>query len=161
MYGAPQLAPLALSAIGVLALVAERGLAGGTTLGGVDLRRLLHGTVALALVGALLQCAVLHYRGAFNTPFMYAPFLAPPFAVSAAAWLAIAPSAAVASVARVFLWLSFLTGVVGLGMHLRGLNRQMGGLRLWRMNLLQGPPPLAPALFAGFSVVGLLAIDRL
>jgi hypothetical protein len=161
MYGAPQLAPLALSAVGVLALVAERGLAGGTTLGGVDLRRVLHGTVALALIGALLQSAVLHYRGAFNTPFMYAPFLAPPFAVGAAAWLAIAPSPTVASAARVFLWLSFLTGFVGLGMHLRGLDRQMGGLWLWRMNLLQGPPPLVPAVFAGFSVVGLLAIDRL
>ena len=161
MYGAPHLAPLALSAVGVLALVAERGLTGGMTLGGVDLRRVLYGTVALALIGALLQSAVLHYRGAFNTPFMYAPFLAPPFAVAAAAWLAIAPSAAVAGAARVSLWLSFLTGIVGLGMHLRGLDRQMGGLRLWRMNLLQGPPPLAPAMFAGFSVVGLLAIDFL
>ena len=141
-----------------VALVAERGLAGGSTLGGVDLRRVLHGTVALALIGALLQTAVLHYRGAFNTSFMYAPFLAPPFAAFAAAWLAIAPSPTVASVARVFLWLTFLTSFVGLGMHLRGLDRQMGGLRLWRMNLLQGPPPLAPAVFAGFSVVGLLAI---
>ena len=159
MYGAPPLAPLALSVVGVLALVAERGLAGGTTLGGIDLRRLLHGTVALALIGALLQSAVLHYRGAFNTPFMYAPFVAPPLAASAAAWLAISPSAAAAGVARVFLWLSFLTGFVGLGLHLRGIDRQMGGLHLWRMNLLQGPPPLAPAVFACLSAVGLLAID--
>ncbi len=67
---------------------------------------------------------------------MYAPFLAPPFAVAAAAWLAIAPSAAVASAARVFLWLSLLTAFVGLAMHLRGIGRQMGGLRLWRINLL-------------------------
>jgi hypothetical protein len=161
MYSAPQLAPLALSAAGVLALVAERGLAGGTTLGGVDLRRVLHGTVALAITGALLQSAVLHYRGAFNTRFMYVPFLAPPFAVFAAAWLAIAPSPAVMVAARVLFWLSFLTGFVGLGMHLRGIDRQMGGLRLWRMNLLQGPPPLAPAVYAAFSVVGLLAIDLL
>jgi hypothetical protein len=159
MYSAPQLAPLALTAVGILALVAERGLAGGATLGGVELPRVLHGTAALALIGALLQSAILHYRGAFNTPFMYAPFVAPPLAVAAVGWLAIAPGPTVAGVARVLLWLTFLTGFIGLGMHLRGLDRQMGGLRLWRMNLLQGPPPTAPAVFAGFAVVGLLAID--
>lgn len=159
MYSAPQLAPLALTAVGILALVIERGLAGGETLGGVELPRVLHGAAALALIGALLQSAILHYRGAFNTPFMYAPFVAPPLAVAAVGWLAIAPGPTVAGVARVLLWLTFLTGFIGLGMHLRGLDRQMGGLRVWRMNLLQGPPPTAPAVFAGFAIVGLLAID--
>jgi hypothetical protein len=159
MYSAPPLAPLALTAVGILALVAERGLAGGTTLGGIDLPRVLHATAALALIGALLEAAILHYRGAFNTPFMYAPFVAPPLAVAAIGWLAIAPGPAATGTARVLLWLTFLTGFVGLGMHLRGLDRMMGGLRVWRMNLLQGPPPTAPAVFAGFAIVELLAID--
>jgi hypothetical protein len=43
-------------------------------------------------------------------------------------------------------------------MHLRGIDRQMGGLHLLQPNLLQGPPPLAPAVYAGFAVIGLLAL---
>jgi hypothetical protein len=159
MYAAPQLAPLTLSALGVAALAVERGLGGADALGGFPLRNVLHGVVVLVLVGALLQVAILHYRGAFNTPFMYAPFIAPPLAVIAVSWVAIAPGPAMTAVARVLLWLTFLTGFIGLGMHLRGIDRQMGGLRLWRMNLLQGPPPLAPAVFAGFAIVGLIALD--
>jgi hypothetical protein len=160
-HSAPQLAPLTLSAAGVLALVAERGLAGGATLGGVGLPRFVHGLVSVVLVGSLLEVAMLHYRGAFNTPFMYAPFVAPPLAVAAMAWLTIAPGPTAAGIARVLLWLTFITGFVGLGMHLSGLERMMGGLRLWRMNLLQGPPPLAPVVFACFAVVGLAALELL
>lgn len=162
MYGAPQLAPLALTAAGALALVVDRGFAGEAMLGGVELRRVLYVIAALALAGAILQVGILHYRGAFNTPLMYAPLLAPPLSAVSLAWLSIAPGPAfTGAAARMLLWLTILTSVVGLGMHLRGVDRQMGGLYLWRMNLLQGPPPLAPATFAGFAAVGLVALDLL
>ena len=161
MYGAPKLAPLALAAAGVLTLVVAAGLAGEATLGGVALRRVLYGVVAVALIGAILQAGILHYRGAFNTPVMYGPLLVPPLAVFGVGWLAIAPGAGIAGVTRVLLWLTVLTSFVGLGMHLRGLDRQMGGLWLWRMNLLQGPPPLAPATFASFAAIGLVTLDLL
>ena len=42
---------------------------------------------ALPLAGAILQTGILHYRGAFNTPLMYAPFTLPPFAALGSAWL--------------------------------------------------------------------------
>ena len=161
MYGAPQLAPLALTAVGVLALVIARGLAGEPLLVGIELRRVVHAIAALALTGAILQVGILHYRGAFNTPLMYAPLIAPPLAALGVAWLAIDPGAAISSPARVLLWLTMLTSVVGLGMHLRGVDRHMGGLFLWRMNLFQGPPPLAPVTLAGFAAVGLVALDLL
>ena len=161
MYGAPQLAPLALTAAGILALVVDRGFAGEAMLGGVELRRVLFAIAALALLGAILQAGILHYRGAFNTPLMYAPLLAPPLAAVSLAWLSITSGPPFTSAARVLLWITLLTGFVGLGMHLRGMERQMGGLYLWRMNLLQGPPPLAPATFAGFAAVGLVALDLL
>jgi hypothetical protein len=58
----------------------------------------------------------------------------------------------------ILLWLTFLTGFVGLGMHLRGFGRQMGGLFVTVFNWLEGPPAFAAALFAGFAVIGLVTI---
>jgi hypothetical protein len=43
-------------------------------------------------------------------------------------------------------------------MHLRGLDRQMGGLHVFLFNLLQGPPALAPAVYAALAAVGILAL---
>lgn len=158
MYGAPQLAPLALSATGALALITAQGLAGEWSFIGIGVRVVLFVFVAIALVGAILQSGILHYRGAFNNSAMYAPFFAPLGAIVASLWMAFAPSRAASLALAALLWLTFLTGFVGLGMHLRGLGRQMGGLYVTVFNWLEGPPAFAPALFAGFSAVGLVAI---
>jgi len=158
MYGAPQLAPLALSAAGGLAVVASHGLATDGLPTGPARTRLLLGLAAVALAGAIAQTGILHYRGAFNTPLMYAPFTLPPLAALGAGWLAIAPDTNIVFIVRVLLWSTVLFGFVGLGMHLRGTDRQMGGLHVFRFNVLQGPPPLAPAVYSGFAVVGLLAL---
>jgi hypothetical protein len=109
-------------------------------------------------MGAVLQTGILHYRGAFNNPLMYAPFVAPLSAVCASVWTLLAASHVASRTLAVLLWLTFLTGFVGLGMHLRGLSRQMGGLYVALFNWLEGPPACAPALFAGFAAVGLIAI---
>jgi hypothetical protein len=158
MYGAPQLAPLALTVTGVLALITARGLARQTSFIGMDLRVALIVFVAIALVGAILQSGILHYRGAFNNPAMYAPFVAPLLAVLASLWIILVPSRLALGSLSVLLWLTFLTGFVGLGMHLRGFSRQMGGLYVTVFNWLEGPPAFAPALFAGFAAVGLITI---
>ena len=158
MYGAPQLAPLALSATGALALITAQGLVGEWSFVGINVRAALLVFVAIALVGAILQSGILHYRGAFNNPAMYAPFFAPLLAVVASLWMAFAPSHAASLALAALLWLTFLTGFVGLSMHLRGLGRQMGGLYVTVFNWLEGPPAFAPALFAGLSAVGLVAI---
>jgi len=163
MYGAPQLAPLSLSAAGALAVLASQAIPGRSPLAGAATGRGMLGVVSAGLAGAVLQAGILHYRGAFNTPLMYLPLAVPPFAALAAGWLAVAPLhaptiAPLGVATRVLLWLTFIVGFVGLGMHLRGLDRQMGGLRVFLFNLLQGPPPLAPAVFAGFAAVGLIAL---
>jgi hypothetical protein len=158
MYGAPQLAPLALAVMGVLALIAARGLTGGTNFAGESVRAALFVLVAVALAGAILQSGVLHYRGAFNNPAMYAPLIAPLASVFASVWMACAPGRAASLTLAASLWLTFLTGFVGLGMHLRGFGRQMGGLYLALFNWLEGPPAFAPALFAGLAAVGLVTI---
>jgi hypothetical protein len=162
MYGAPQLAPLSLSAAGALAILGAAGLAGDPAgLGDADLARAMLAVVSAALTGAVLQSGILHYRGAFNTPLMYVPISVPPLAALTTGWLAVAPHGAVVFPARVLLWLTIVAGFVGLGMHLRGLDRQMGGLHLFLFNVLQGPPPLAPAAFASLAAVGLVAMHML
>jgi hypothetical protein len=161
MYGAPQLAPLALSATGALVVVASHGLARGATPTDAGSARLLLGIAAMALVGALAQTGILHYRGAFNTPLMYAPFTLPPLAALGSGWLAIDPSSGITGFVRVCLWGTILVAIVGLGMHLRGIDRQMGGVHLLHSNVVQGPPPLAPAVYAGFAVIALLGLGGL
>jgi hypothetical protein len=159
MYGAPQLAPLALSVIGALAIVVAYGLAGREAILGASVWRILLAIVSVGIAGAIAQAWILHYRGAFNTPLMYAPFVIPPVAVLSGAWMSVAPAAIAETASRVSLWLTFLTGFVGLGMHLRGFDRQMGGLHVFLFNLLQGPPPLAPAVFSGLAAVGLASLE--
>ena len=77
------------------------------------------------------------------------------------AWAVFAPGRGTFVVLAILLWLTFLTGFVGLGMHLRGLGRQMGGLYVALFNWLEGPPAFAPALFTGLAAVGLVAIHLL
>ena len=157
MYGAPQLAPLALAITGLLALVAANGLVNERSIAGVSLRTVLLSLVAIALAGATVQAGILHYRGAFNNPLMYAPLTVPALAIVMSVWMIVGPSDIVSLTLTVLLWLTFLLGFVGLGMHLRGFGRQMGGLYVTVFNWLEGPPAFAPALFTGFAGVGLIA----
>jgi hypothetical protein len=161
MYGAPQLAPLALSTVGALAVVAAQGAAGRPAVLGIGLRSAVFGIVAVALTGAIAQAAILHYRGAFNNPVMYVPLTVPVLAAAMSGWMSGASATAPYALGRALFVLTFLIGFLGLGMHLRGLDRQMGGLHVFLFNLLQGPPPLAPATFAGLAAAGLIATEML
>jgi hypothetical protein len=58
-------------------------------------------------------------------------------------------------------WLTLLTGFVGLGMHLRGFDRQMAGLYVPLFNWLEGPPAFAPVLFVGLAAIGLVTTGLL
>lgn len=159
LYAAPPLAPLALSSVGALGVVTARGLpASGAAAGAAPPTALLT-LVAVTLLGASIQAAILHYRGAFNNALMYAPLTAPLLAAAACAWYAVTPGGTwLLPVLVGLLWLTFFTGFVGLGMHLRGFDRVMGGLYLPRENVMNGPALAAPALFSGFALVGLIAV---
>lgn len=158
MYHAPPLAPLSLSSVGALAMVAAEGLLGGDTLFGLRLQAVALVVVAVTLVGAALQATLLHYRGAFNNPLMYAPLTTPLLAAAAVPWLIATRGGLAATSVSVLLWATFLVGFVGLGMHLRGFDRMMGGLRVALQNVLEGPAMTAPALFTGFAAAGLAAL---
>ncbi|MFN2492594.1 MAG: hypothetical protein ABR501_06905 [Pyrinomonadaceae bacterium] len=158
MYGAPPLAPLSLSVTGALALITARGFANQSNIGGVSLRTALLISIAIAMAGATVQAAILHYRGAFNNPIMFAPLTVPVPAIVLAILLIVRPNAVVIFLFTILLWLTFLIGFVGWGMHLRGYSRHMGGLFVTLFNLLEGPAVSAPALFTGFAAIGLITV---
>src|SRR5206468_3008786 len=53
--------------------------------------------------------------------------------------------------------LAMLDGAIGFYVHLRGIVRRPGGLRLPFYNLIYGPPIFAPLLFAASGFMGMLA----
>jgi hypothetical protein len=144
--------------MGVFALIAEKGLAGAPDIAGFPIRTALLATVVVSLFGAILQAGVLHFRGAFNNLLIYAPLTIPVFTALVGIWMVVEPIH-IALVALVSLF--WLTLLVGLGMHLRGFDRQMAGLYIPLFNWLQGPPAFAPALFVGLAAIGLVTTGLL
>ena len=53
--------------------------------------------------------------------------------------------------------MTFLDGLLGFGLHVRGLKRMPGGLRSARFSLTLGPPLFAPLLFSSVGMLGLIA----
>lgn len=158
LHHAPPLAPLALAAVGALAVVAATGLGGAGAVLGIPLRTAALSLVAATLAGAALQATLLHYRGAFNNPLMYAPLTTPVLSAAAVPWLIATRGRWALLAVTVLFEATFLVGFVGLGMHLRGFDRMMGGLRVAVPNVLDGPAMTAPALFSGFAAAGLAAL---
>lgn len=158
MYGAPLLAPFALTAMGILAVVASAGLSGDRTVFGFPIASVLVVFVVVALLGSILQAAILHYRGAFNNPAMYLPLSIPVATALVGLWVAAARSPTSLVAFAGLLWLTLIIGFIGFGMHLRGLDRQMGGLYVPVFNVMQGPPQGAPGLFAALAGIGLIVV---
>jgi hypothetical protein len=158
MYGAPPLGPLALTLMGAYVAVAANALLGGGTVAGHANPVVLMAATTAGLAGAIAQAALLHFRGSFNQPLMWLPLTIPVLTVAVALWMLIDPARGTRLVLVVLLWLTLLAGFVGAGMHLRGLDRQMGGLYVALFNWLQGPPSFAPVLFASLGALGLASL---
>lgn len=157
-YGAPVGAPAALALAGLFGLAAERVEASpGGELFGWPAGRALAGLVATGLAGTVGEAALLHFRGAFHNPVMWAPVTLPPLAALA---LAAAASGRIGPMpARDLLILTALLGIAGVGFHIYGVGRHMGGWSNWSQNLLDGPPVPAPPAFTALALAGLAALD--
>jgi hypothetical protein len=152
-YAAPLGAPAALSLAGLFGLAAEHPE--------IATAQRLTPVAALALLGTAAEAGLLHFRGAFQNPFMFAPVTLPPLAAVATAAAAVSPGAARA--ARPLLLGTALLGIAGPIFHSYGIHRNMGGWRNWSQMLLQGPPLPAPPAFLGIALaaLGLLpALER-
>ena len=161
-YGAPLLAPAALILSGGTGFLSERvrdTLPGrAPMIAGIPAGRAVAAATALGLVGTIGEAGLLHFRGAYHNPFMYAPVSIPPVAAVLVAHAALARARERRWVTRLFLRLSAAVGFAGVGFHLFGVARNMGGWRNWSQNLLNGPPIPAPPSFTGLALTGLAAL---
>jgi len=151
-YAAPFGAPAALTLAGLYGLIAGEMLSDREYVR-TRLPRHAAGLIAFSLLGTVAEAGILHFRGAFQDPFMYAPVVVPPIAAVAIGAAALSPRAARA--AEPLLKATALLGIAGPMFHAYGIHRNMGGWRNWSQMILQGPPLPAPPAFLGISIAGL------
>jgi hypothetical protein len=163
-YGAPVAAPMGITFAGLFGL-ASSSLARARRRGqaprllGRPAGAVLGAAAAAGLLGTSAEAGMLHFRGAFQDPFMYIPVTVPPLAALALGTAALRPGRAAHSAAQTLLWSTAAAGFLGMGFHAYGIQRNMGGWRNWSQNLLQGPPLPAPPSFTGMALAGLAALE--
>ncbi|CAJ2838119.1 membrane protein [Burkholderia pseudomallei] len=161
-YGAPLGAPVALLLSGLLGAAGERLRAcpeQAPRLCGLPAGRALAALVAAGLAGTVGEVALLHFRGAFHHRAMVAPLVVPPVAALLVAHAALAPARPNRWFSRAWLKATAALGIAGVGFHVYGVARQMGGWRNWAQNLLAGPPLPAPPGFSALALAGLSAVS--
>jgi hypothetical protein len=164
-YGAPVGAPMAILLAGLLGTAAEwvRDTPGHVPprLFGIPAGRALAALSGLGLLGTSGEAALLHFRGAFQNKAMFAPVTIPPIGAALLLNAAAAPKSREHWLARVWLRLTMVMGLAGVGFHAWGIHRAMGGWRNWSQNLVDGPPLPAPPSFTGLALAGLAALGLL
>jgi hypothetical protein len=151
-YGAPMGAPAALTLAGLYGVIAGEMLSGRSYVK-TRLPRHTAGLIAFSLAGTVAEAGLLHFRGSFQNPAMYAPVTIPPLAAISIAGAALSPRAT--TVAEPLLKATALLGIAGPMFHAYGIHRNMGGWKNWSQMILQGPPLPAPPAFLGIAAAGL------
>ena len=118
-----------------------------------------HALDALLVLFGLLR--LLHFRGAYHNPAMFLPVTIPPAGAALLLHAAYGAKDRNRFLARWWLRIVAWLGVAGMGFHAWGVQRNMGGWRNWRQNVLNGPPIPAPPSFLGLALAGLAALGLL
>ncbi len=163
-YGAPLGAPMAILLSGLLGVYSERlrdDRGASPTVFGLPAGRTLAALTGAGLLGTAGEAGLLHFRGAYHNPFMYAPVTIPPVAAGLLGTAAAGFSGRARWLTRWWLRLTALLGFAGAGFHAYGVSRNMGGWRNWRQTVLNGPPLPAPPSFTGLALAGLAALGLL
>ncbi len=163
-YGAPLGAPAAILLSGMLGVYSERlrEHRGATPkVFGLPAGRALAGLVGLGLLGTSGEAGLLHFRGAFQNPAMYAPVTLPPAGALLLLNTALGAPRRNRWVTRWWMRALSVLGFAGVGFHAWGVHRAMGGWRNWTQNLVDGPPLPAPPSFTGLALAGLAALGLL
>jgi hypothetical protein len=178
VMGPPVFAPLLMTSVGVLGFLAAalrpEKLPGHIALGDepeglpgplerlavqISKGRFQQGLAVTAAGFAVLsggEAYLEHLRGSFNDPLMWAPvFVTPPMIISAVA--AAFDRDAASTVLPLASMVTFGEGLLGFGLHLRGIRRMPGGFSNMRFNVTLGPPLFAPLLFTSVGLLGMLA----
>jgi hypothetical protein len=151
-YGAPFGAPAALTLAALYGVIAGEMVSGREYVR-TRLPRHTAGLIAFSLMGTIAEADLLHFRGAFQDPAMYAPVTIPPLAAIAIGAAALSPRAT--TVAEPLLKATAVLGIAGPMFHAYGIHRNMGGWGNWSQMILQGPPLPAPPAFLGIAAAGL------
>lgn len=164
-YSGPLGAPAAIALSGFFGMLAER-VRDATPqktpkLAGINAGRALCLAVAGGLLGTTGEAGLLHFRGAFQNPVMYAPVTLPPVGAALLVKSALSRSSGVHRLTRAWLGVLGMMGIAGAGFHVYGVSRAMGGWRNWRQNMIDGPPIPAPPSFTGLALAGLAALALL
>lgn len=160
-YAAPIGAPIAMLLSGALGAAAERlrdEPERDPRLFGMPAGRALALLASVGLIGTVGEAALLHFRGAFHNPAMYAPVAIPPMAAALLAHAALAAPRPERWFTRFWLRCTALLGFAGVGFHTFGVARNMGGWRNWSQNIFSGPPLPAPPSFTALALAGLAAL---
>lgn len=103
-----------------------------------------------------LEVTYEHYIGSYSQRIMYTPVF-----TSIALFIAGVWGTFNRRVARVVLpivsLITVIDGIAGFVFHVRGIHRKPGGWRIPIVNIIMGPPILAPILFATSGFLGLIA----
>jgi hypothetical protein len=151
-YGAPMGAPAALTLAGLYGVIAGEMLSDRDYVR-TRLPKHTAGLIAISLLGTVAEAGLLHFRGAFQDPAMYAPVTIPPVAALSIGAAALTPRAT--AIAEPLLKATAVLGIAGPIFHAYGIHRNMGGWRNWSQMILQGPPLPAPPAFLGIAAAGL------
>jgi len=161
-YAAPVGAPAAIALAGLIGSAADHIEAGAPgaapTLSGFPAGQALVGLIGLGLAGTAAEVSLLHFRGSFNSPYMWLPVTLPPVAAALLLRTALQPERAGSSATRVWLGVTAAVGLAGTFFHARGISRMMGGWRNWSQNVADGPPVPAPPSFTALAIAGLTAL---
>jgi hypothetical protein len=164
-YGAPVGAPFAILLSGLLGSAAEQvrdtkaGQVPGVFRGPAG--RMMALVTGLGLFGTTAEAGLLHFRGAYHNPFMFAPVTIPPVGGVMLLNTAFGASGRDRWLTRIWMKLITALGLVGSAFHAWGVHRNMGGWHNWRQNLLNGPPIPAPPSFTALALAGLAALGLL
>lgn len=111
--------------------------------------------VSLAFLIVGVQVTLSHYRQSFHHKAMWAPVVAAPLFCITALALVFLDADWLLRGFLVLMWIGVLIGGVGVYYHVHGVSLRVGGFT--SRNFLTGPPVALPLLFAGLSVLGLIA----
>ena len=163
-YGAPLGAPYALILAGLMGTAAEHVRDSGhraPRVLGLPAGPALAAITSGGILGTVAEAALLHFRGAFQDPFMYLPVTIPPVAAGLIAKAGLETPPRWRRLTRIWFRITAALGFLGAGFHMVGVARNMGGWRNWSQNVLNGPPIPAPPSFTGLALAGLAALDLL
>jgi hypothetical protein len=111
---------------------------------------------AAAAIVSGFEAYVQHVRGTFHDRLMWAPIMSTPPMILAAV-VALFSGRGAKMLLPVVSSISFVDGLVGFFLHLRGIGRLPGGYKLGTYNVVIGPPIFAPLLFCIVGFLGGLA----